>query len=105
MKPNNSLIPDLVKEEIMKIDPHAEVVLFGSRARGDFNFESDWDFLILLSIPVNFETQKLIWDRLYDIELESEQMITSLIEEKSEWRKYIDTPLYENIETQGITIS
>lgn len=105
MKTNDASIPELVKAEVLKIDPRAEVFLFGSRARGDFNSESDWDFLILLSKPVNFVTQKLIWDRLYDIELESEQMITSLIEEKSEWRKYSEAPIYENIERQGITIS
>lgn len=55
--------------------------------------------------PITFKIQKLFWDKLYDIELESEQMITSLIEEKSEWRKYSQVPLYENIERQEITIS
>lgn len=32
----------------MEVDPEAEVVLFGSRARGDFHDESDWDDLILV---------------------------------------------------------
>lgn len=41
-------MPDLVKEEILKIDPTARVILYGSRSRGDEEEYSDWDFLILL---------------------------------------------------------
>ena len=41
-------IPQLVKEKILEIDKNAEVILFGSRARGDFHEESDWDFLVFL---------------------------------------------------------
>ncbi len=45
-------IVNLVKQEVIKIDPKAEVFLFGSRARGDFRKDSDWDFLILLNRPL-----------------------------------------------------
>ncbi len=41
-------ISKLVKQEVTKIDPKAEIILFGSRARGDFRMDSDWDFLVLL---------------------------------------------------------
>ena len=40
-------IPITVKETIKKIDPEARGILFGSRARGDFRTDSDWDFTIL----------------------------------------------------------
>ncbi len=33
----------------MNVDSEAEVVLFGSRARGDFHDESDWDVLVLVN--------------------------------------------------------
>jgi predicted nucleotidyltransferase len=38
-----------VKDSIKSIDPMARVFLFGSRARGDENQSSDWDFLVLVS--------------------------------------------------------
>ena len=40
-----------IKEKIMEKDPTAEVILFGSHARGDANKDSDWDILILVNIP------------------------------------------------------
>jgi len=43
-----------IKAKIMEKDPTAEVILFGSHARGDANKDSDWDILILVNIP-NFK--------------------------------------------------
>jgi len=37
-----------VKSSIMSIEPEAEVYLFGSRVRGEFNENSYCDFLVLL---------------------------------------------------------
>ena len=37
-----------VKQTIHEIEPDADIILYGSRARGDAHPESDWDFLILL---------------------------------------------------------
>lgn len=98
-------IPSLVKEEINKIDTEAEVILFGSRARGDNDSESDWDFLILMEEPLNQELEELIRNKLYEIELEAEEVITSIIESKSEWKKYEETLIYRNIDEQGILVS
>jgi predicted nucleotidyltransferase len=54
-----------------------KVILFGSRARGDFHASSDWDFLLILPIGAwmqSFETelevvrvaQKALWDAGFD---------------------------------------
>ena len=40
---------DQVKQTIHEIEPEADIILYGSRARGDAHPESDWDFLILLA--------------------------------------------------------
>ncbi len=44
---DNETIIKKVKEIVDRFDSHADIVLFGSRARGDYHEESDWDFLIL----------------------------------------------------------
>lgn len=40
-----------IKNRVREKDRAAEVILFGSRARGDAKPESDWDILILLNQP------------------------------------------------------
>ena len=94
-------IPDQVKEAVLQIDKDAEIILFGSRARGDYGSDSDWDFLILLNSPGTSEVEELIRNKIYDIELETEEVITSIIEQKSEWEKYEEALIYKNIEEQG----
>ena len=48
----SSMVAGLVKKYIHIIDGAASVILFGSRARGDASVDSDWDFLVLHSIPI-----------------------------------------------------
>jgi len=40
------------KAAVKEVEPEAEIYLFGSRARGDFNLESDWDFYKITSLKV-----------------------------------------------------
>ncbi|MCU0338799.1 MAG: nucleotidyltransferase domain-containing protein [Spirosomaceae bacterium] len=86
--------------------PNAEVFLFGSRARGTHNKFSDWDLLVLLNtIGVPFETETKLMDLFYELELETGTIISPLIYSKEEWtHKYIGTPLYQNIEREGIRL-
>jgi predicted nucleotidyltransferase len=44
---------------------YSKILLFGSRARGDFREESDWDFLIILKKPLDARTKKEIWLDIY----------------------------------------
>ncbi len=97
-------VPDIVKNEVNKIDKEAEVILFGSRARGDFSGESDWDFLILLSLEDTETIKRKIRDKLFEIELATDEIISSLIENKKKWNDYQVTPLYKNIEKEGLLI-
>ncbi|MDX2164537.1 MAG: nucleotidyltransferase domain-containing protein [Gammaproteobacteria bacterium] len=60
-----------VKQEILRLDPEAAVILFGSRSRGDQREDSDWDFLVLLDQPLDASLKALILERLYELELTS----------------------------------
>ena len=49
---NPHLVIDNIKEVARQVLPKGSVLyLYGSRARGDFHVESDWDLLLLLDKP------------------------------------------------------
>ncbi len=84
---NSSIsIPERVKQAVQSIVPDATVILFGSRARGDFHAESDWDFLVLTEQPVNWEVEKSIRNQIFYVELEVAQPISTIIENKAKWK-------------------
>ena len=93
-----------VKESIRKLDPRARVVLFGSRARGDSKTNSDWDFLIISSFQVSEKIKRQFRNGLIDIELDAEEVISTLIYSQDEWNNYQMTPLYKNIAKEGVEI-
>lgn len=96
-------IVSAVKQEVDKVSKNNEVILFGSRARGDFRYDSDWDFLILLKKKKLTKTEKnKLRDRLYEIELEADEVISTLIHSIQEWEKRSITPIYKAIKEEGV---
>ena len=41
-------IISLIRDTIRASEPTAQIILYGSRARGDWHEDSDWDLLLLL---------------------------------------------------------
>jgi len=105
MRKSDKIIGEIVRMANSKY-PDSEIYLYGSQARGDSKKFSDWDLLILLnlnSIPFDIETK--VMDDFYDLELETGEIISPLIYSKFVWKdKYSKTPLFENIQKEGIRI-
>jgi uncharacterized protein len=95
-----------VKEAVILLEPSAEVILYGSRARDDFREYSDWDFLVLVDGPVDTVRTDRIRRVLFDIELDTDQIINSIIRSRQEWNspKYSVVPLHRNVEREGIRL-
>ena len=93
-----------IKQEVQKEDSGAQVILFGSRARGNPTAESDWDILVLSSkSAVGFKDEQTIRHRLYDIELETGQSISTFVYSLNEWNtRLIHTPFYDSVKRDGI---
>ena len=86
--------------------PNSEIYLYGSRARGDAKKLSDWDLLILLhSKNISFDLEVKFMDEFYEIELETGEIISPLIYSWTDWtEKHSITPLFENIQKEGVRI-
>ncbi|MBN1626171.1 MAG: nucleotidyltransferase domain-containing protein [Deltaproteobacteria bacterium] len=93
-----------IKEAILDIEPSAEIILYGSRARNDCREYSDWDFLILVDGSVDNARTDRIRRSLFDIEIETAQVLSSIVRSRQEWNspKYSVIPLRRNIEREGI---
>lgn len=52
---NREVLLEQVKRAICEMEPEAEIILYGSRAREDSRAQSDWDFLVLVDGLVNDE--------------------------------------------------
>lgn len=98
-------IPMQIKKTVLAIEPSATVILFGSRARGDYHpVHSDWDFLVLLPSTATEITKSAIRDAILDIELETEKALNTIIYARKAWENLAVTPLYKNIQKEGIQL-
>lgn len=100
----NQNILSLVKKKIHYVDPQAKIFLFGSRARNDYRDSSDWDFLVLTEKKITQDFKNRISDSLFEAELDTGQVLTSIIQNASIWRKYSNTPIYKNIIKDSIEL-
>jgi predicted nucleotidyltransferase len=105
MGTNNSSVLSKIRTLVKGIDPSADVILYGSRARGEENSDSDWDLLILVDSPSDLDYERIFRHKLYDIELELGEAFSVTVHNKNEWKsKYWMTPLFQNITREGIRI-
>ena len=95
-----------IKTTVKQFDENADIILYGSRARGDNKDYSDWDFLILLDKKPDYEKIQSIRHAMYDIELETVEIINEIIKDRDEWNSslYRATSFYQNIIKEAIII-
>ncbi|MBN1996889.1 nucleotidyltransferase domain-containing protein [candidate division KSB1 bacterium] len=95
-----------IKQAINEIEPDAEIILYGSRSRGDADKDSDWDLLILISGPSDEKRTDRLRHRLYEIEWETGQVLSSIVRSRKDWdsEQYQTLPFHHRVEKEGIRL-
>jgi predicted nucleotidyltransferase len=104
MKPDELITQ--IRQAIYEIEPESEIILYGSRSRGDALSDSDWDFLILVDGSTSDERTDRIRHRLYEIEWESGEVISSIVRNREEWDSdlYQTMPFHQRVQQEGMRL-
>jgi len=105
MKSRTKEISKRIRDYVNMVDASAEVILFGSRARGDEREYSDWDILILTEYPTDLAIEGKFRDKLYDLELETGESFSVFAYSKNEWNtRQKSSPFFANVSNEGVLI-
>ncbi|MCQ2255986.1 MAG: nucleotidyltransferase domain-containing protein [Bacteroidaceae bacterium] len=103
--PYNSVIAGIRDIASNSMPAGSQVLLYGSRARGDNRKDSDWDILLLVNKPtVEQEDYKTIVYPITSYGWDINEMIIPIIKTKKEWEEDTCTIFHKNIEEEAITI-
>ncbi|GAK55502.1 putative nucleotidyl transferase [Candidatus Vecturithrix granuli] len=87
-------------------DPSAKIILYGSRARGDAQPDSDYDVLILTEKEATLQKEDDFRGQIYPLELETGAVITVMLYNQQTWESplYQAMPFHQNVERDGVTL-
>ena len=99
-------LSESVRSAIRKIDSSSEIVLYGSRARGDATPESDYDLLILTDGPTTLKREDTFRRGLFPLELETGAVLTVTLIGREDWNSkiYAAMPFHQNVQRDGVIL-
>ena len=87
MTTQDSLILQRLKVRVAERLPLSRLVLFGSRARGDNEPDSDIDVLVVLDGPVSRESEEYVRSCAWELSYENGVVIFPLVVARTEWEE------------------
>lgn len=95
-----------IRRAVQQVEPDAEIILYGSRSRGDYQKDSDWDFLILVDGVATDERTDRIRHKLYEIEWESGDVISAIVRNREQWDSdlYQAMPFHQRVQKEGVRL-
>jgi predicted nucleotidyltransferase len=95
-----------LKVNLQKRLPLSHLVLFGSRARGDADLDSDLDVLVVLNTPVSREVEDYVNDCAWEAGLEHGIVVVPVTVSRLDWEEGLlsSSLLAIAIRQEGITV-
>ena len=89
-----------------KLSPEM-VILFGSKARGDYDEHSDIDLLVISPMPLHWKEEKAVVEALFDIGMKYDVLFSPLFISTEEWEAgmFREFPLYQQITRDGAVVT
>ncbi|MBM3475405.1 MAG: nucleotidyltransferase domain-containing protein [Armatimonadetes bacterium] len=95
-----------VKRAVLAVEPAADVILYGSRARGEAEADADWDILVLLDGPADADRIARARRQVYEVEWETGEVLSTIVESREQWDSPLTqgTPFRRNVEREGVPL-
>jgi predicted nucleotidyltransferase len=95
-----------IRETVQAVEPTAQIILYGSRARGDAEPDSDWDLLVLLDGDVTNERERIVRYQVYDLERETDTVLSTAVRSVDAWDSDYAriVPFWQNVKREGISL-
>ena len=65
----------------------SKMILFGSRARGDADPDSDMDVLVVLDGPVSKQSRRIVSDKAWEVGFDSGIVVVPIVVSRDSWEK------------------
>lgn len=106
LKENERKALEELRRRLFKRFPNVEIILYGSKARGDFDEESDIDLLILVKAPVDSKLEEEITKITFDIELKFDVVFGKIVENRNFWNSSLAKamPFHRNVDREGVSV-
>lgn len=95
-----------VKDAVTRLVPDAEVVLYGSTARGRRHPDSDYDILILTDRKLSTAEEDELDGAVYDVELVNDVVLSLAIYSREQWESSLfrGSPYRNNVVKEGVVL-
>lgn len=93
-----------MKKIIGAVVPTAEVLLYGSVARGTQGPESDYDILVLTDETLSKNERHKIERQVLDLELAHDVVLSTIYHSKEEWSLRAALPFHNEVEKHGVAL-
>lgn len=105
MKQHDEKILNLIRNTIREVEPTAQIILYGSRARGEARKGSDWDVLVIVDRPrLTIEEKGNIEYPVWDKGLGLGEEINVFAHSKKQWEQAPPSLFKYNVINEGIAL-